>query len=172
MWRRLEALLWQRINRERPARPLVPIVAAVLVAGAATGATTTVSDAQPGSRTVVAPKWVVPPTLDGACSDAPYRDAPTGALVLGGDGTQATARILHSGMDAYVCAEGLPADVRELKVQIDTGGERIGRGGIVVVTASADGGATLSRSDPAGRLGAISSREEPAAKSTVAGDGL
>src|SRR4051794_3304049 len=64
--------------------------------------------AGPDSRTVAAPKWLQPPALSGRCTDDGYTHAGTLQLLTAGGRSGATLRILHSGLDAYFCASGLP----------------------------------------------------------------
>ncbi len=60
------------------------------------------------ATTLTAPKWLEAPTLDGQCADTEYAEAGAVSLLTpaGGPGTE--AKLLHSGLDFYVCFDAIP----------------------------------------------------------------
>ncbi len=58
--------------------------------------------------TLTAPKWLQAPTLDGQCSDSEYAQAGTVSLQTQTGGPGAEVKLLHSGLDFYLCFAGLP----------------------------------------------------------------
>src|SRR4051794_30896554 len=80
------------------------------------------SSSQPpavGSRTATAPKWLQPPKLTGRCTDDSYKHAETIQLSNAGGRSDAAIRLLHSGLDAYFCASGLPANTASLTIVVN-----------------------------------------------------
>ncbi len=57
--------------------------------------------AQSGSRTVVAPKWLETPTLDGRCADSAYDHAGTVELLDQSNRVTAPVKLFHSAVDFY-----------------------------------------------------------------------
>ncbi len=55
-----------------------------------------------------APKWLDAPTLDGQCTDPAYDQAGTIALLDAAGRPGATAKVIHSALDFYVCLAGIP----------------------------------------------------------------
>jgi hypothetical protein len=97
---------------------LVVVCFAVVFGALATGCR--VRTAGPEVRPpAVAGRALVPPAVDGRCDETEY--AAAGAVVLAGPaGPAGRARILHDGLDLFVCVDRLdPAAARRATVQID-----------------------------------------------------
>ncbi len=72
------------------------------------------------ATTLLAPKWLSLPSVDGNCSDAAYTDAaaPTALLLTPAGRPGGTVRVLHSTLDAYLCFTGLTAAPGERVVEL------------------------------------------------------
>ncbi|NOZ06473.1 MAG: hypothetical protein GXP41_09025 [Chloroflexi bacterium] len=81
-----------------------------------------VSPAQATSvTTLTAPKWLEAPTLDGQCTDAAYDQAGTVSLLTQAGGPGAEAKLLHSGLDFYICFSAIPdATGENVVVRVDS----------------------------------------------------
>ncbi len=76
--------------------------------------------AQSGSRTVVAPKWLETPTLDGRCADSAYDHAGTVELLDQSNRVTAPVKLFHSAVDFYVCFTAIPVGIeRQVLVRVD-----------------------------------------------------
>lgn len=89
----------------------------VLVLSALVGAPTY---AQSAAGTVIAPKWLDTPTVDGQCNDSAYAEAGTAAMLDASGHLITRVKILHSAVDLYVCFSEMPVGIgQRVVVRVD-----------------------------------------------------
>ncbi len=92
----------------------------------ATPTQTPTPTATPG-RSVTAPKWLAAPVLDGRCNETEYAEAGSVSLLTPGGSPGPVAKLLHSGLDLYVCFSAIPnATEGQAVVRIDPNHSRSG----------------------------------------------
>jgi Concanavalin A-like lectin/glucanases superfamily len=76
------------------------------------------------AASVTVPKWLAKPALDGKCTDPSYEDAAAVALVDSSGLPGAPVKLLHSGLDLYLCLQALPGgDGLQIAVRVDSDGD-------------------------------------------------
>ncbi len=112
--------------------------------------------AEAAATTVVAPKWLDIPAVDGQCRDRSYAHGGSIYLVDPAGTRKGHVKVLHSGVDFYVCIGDIPSgDAKQVIVAVD--GQRSAPrsthpGGHYLFTVTSQGRITVARANASGRV--------------------
>lgn len=100
---------------------IICLLVSAAVAGSGRQGETPPDSGQTRPASVTMPKMLESPVLDGSCGDPSYAHAGGLTLMDAAGGPAARALLIHSGRDAYLCFNGLPAEKgRRIAVRVDS----------------------------------------------------